>query len=116
MEHIPKIFISFQNKFFSVLGAWAWVFALLAAVAVILLILNRRVIGEILSFDKPRFNTSNHRELDRAFSENKTVKDMLENGEGSLISCAHCKHLESCKKCSETDYDIAETVCGDFEL
>ena len=115
MEHIPKIFIAFGSKFFTVLGDWAWVFIIVVALAAVV-ILNRGTIKDIFSVEKLRFYTKDHREFDSVFSDNIAVKTMIENGEEGFINCAHCKHLKSCKKCSEFDYDIAETVCGDFEL
>ena len=116
MEHIPKIFLSFQSKIFSVLGQWSWVFILIVAAAVILIILNSKTIKEVVAAEKTRFRIDNRREFEHTFSENALIKKMMADGESSFVSCAHCKHLENCKKCSKTDYDIAETVCGDFKL
>ncbi len=116
MEQIPKIFISFQSKIFSVLGQWSWLFILVIAAVVLLIVVNRNLIKDIVSAEKPRFYISDHHRFDSTFSENDMVKKMIENGEGNFINCAHCKHLAHCKKSSKTDYDIAETVCGDYTL
>ncbi len=112
MKHIPTVFLSFQN----VLGQWAWVFILIIAAAVVLIIKNRNVIKDVLTAEKPRFHINDSREFEHAFSENDAVQKMMADGESNFVNCAHCKRLSNCKKCSESDYDIAETVCGEFEL
>ena len=111
-----ELFLSHQHKLFSVLGRWAWVFVLLVLIVAVVLIINRKVIWEIFSSQNPRFYINERRTFEKTFSKNREVSRMIENGEENLICCSHCKHLESCSKCSKSDYDLGQTVCGDFEL
>ncbi|MBQ8250242.1 MAG: hypothetical protein IJY93_10260 [Clostridia bacterium] len=106
-----------KNEIFAILANWAWVFLIILAVVIVAIILNRDVMADIISSPNPRFRISeNSKKFDKTFKNNQEVKRMIENGEKNFIKCSYCKHLKHCQKCSETDYDIADTVCGDYEL
>ncbi len=114
--HIP-VFLMTKNQIFSILADFAWIFIIILAVIAVVIILNRDVIKDIISSQNPRFRISEDRKkFDKTFENNQSVSQMINNGEAGFVNCAHCKHIKSCKKCSETDYDIADTVCGDYEL
>ena len=106
-----------KSQIFSILADWAWIFIIILTVIAILIILNRDIIKDIISSQSPRFRISEDcKKFDKTFERNQAVSRMIKNGETGFVNCAHCKHIKSCKKCSETDYDIADTVCGDYEL
>lgn len=111
-----RLFLLSKNQIFSALSEWMWLLAVIIGVTVAI-ILNRDIIKDIISSQNPRFCISkNRKEFDKTFAKNQAVKSMIKNGETGFVNCAYCKHIKNCKKCSETDYDIADTVCGDYEL
>ncbi len=112
-----NLFLMTKNEIFSLLAKWSWLFLIILAVITVVIILNRNIIADIISSSKPRFRISeNSKEFEKTFKNNSEVMSMIENGEKNFIKCSYCKHLKTCNKCRENDYDIADTVCGDYEL
>ena len=78
------LFLSYHNKLFTVLGKWAWVFVAIIAVAAVLIFLNRKVIGEILSSQNPRFHISDNRKFKRACMIGDRATDVIGGNENRI--------------------------------